>query len=215
MPREILDRLTTIGFVGVPGPIDAIDLPAITTAYDEMIASEGARRGSTSVRVGLSSNRTFDSLCAWPLLTQAARHLIGPSFKLSAYHARSVRPGASAQPLHRDVEPGQDGWPLLGFILMIDGFSEDNGATRIVPNSQRASRDERSAVSACGYAGSVILYDGSLWHGHGINHTSNWRRSIQGALIPGDATSAVDHAAQLTPADRERLPVQLRQLMCL
>lgn len=216
-PTEVLDRLTTFGFVIVPGPVEASELPAMASAYDEAIASENARHGSTSVRGGLSANRCFDAVFAGPMLSQAARHLIGPYFKLSGFHARSVRPGAAAQRLHRDVERGHDGWPLLGFILMIDSFTPDNGATRFLPMSQRcASPPEGVACeSAFGNAGSMILFDGSVWHGHGSNGTGNWRRSIQAALIPRDATSAVDHAACVAEADRQTLSAQLRELMCL
>ena len=38
-------------------------------------------------------------------------------------------------------------------------------------------------VPACGPAGSMILYNGSVWHGHGANPTDRPRRSIQGAYI--------------------------------
>jgi hypothetical protein len=38
-------------------------------------------------------------------------------------------------------------------------------------------------ISACGAAGSIVIYIGSVWHGHGANLTSQRRRSIQGAYI--------------------------------
>jgi len=214
----LLDRLSTFGFIVVPGPIAAAALPALIQAYDVAITTGNARHGSTSVRVGLSAHRCFDAVCAWPLLSEAGRRLIGQEFKLSAFHARSLRPGAAAEPLHRDVAPGADGWPLLGFILMIDAFTPANGATRFLPLSQRmteAPPEEIACEAACGRAGSVILFDGSLWHGHGANGTERWRRSIQGALIPRGATSAVDHAAYVAIEDRHAMAPQMRELMCL
>ena len=95
MSTEVLKRLTTLGFIIVPGPLDVAELPAITAAYDAMIASGNAHHGSTSARVGLSANRCFDSILAWPLLSQVARHLVGPHFKLSAFHARARAIGAA------------------------------------------------------------------------------------------------------------------------
>jgi ectoine hydroxylase-related dioxygenase (phytanoyl-CoA dioxygenase family) len=46
-------------------------------------------------------------------------------------------------------------------------------------------------VKACGAAGSLIVFDGSTWHGHGANATAGWRHSVQGAFIPRAAAPAV------------------------
>lgn len=135
-----------------------------------------------------------------PLLDAAAA-LIGGPFKLSAFHSRSIRPGAAAQALHQDVAPGEDGWPLLGFILMIDPFEVENGATRFLPGSadlrELPEEPPPSGLEyACGPAGSLLWFDGSVWHGHSANITARWRRSVQGALIPKGATAAVGHQYQ-------------------
>ena len=83
---------------------------------------------------------------------------------------------------------------MVGFIFMVDEFRRDNGATRFVPGSHRwghapsdlmpdATADDEGQVSARGPAGSVVIYNGSVWHGHGANQTKEPRRSIQGAYI--------------------------------
>ncbi len=111
----------------------------------------------------------FDDLYVLEPVLSACLASIGPRFKLSSFHGRTVLPGAAAQRLHVDVRPDQDAWPLLGFIVMLDEFRADNGATRFVPGSHRAetpterSRRQPSArrlepVLACGTAGSVIVY---------------------------------------------------------
>ena len=48
---------------------------------------------------------------------------------------------------------------------------------------QDATADYEGQVSACGPPGSVVIYNGSMWHAHGANQTSEPRRSIQGAYI--------------------------------
>jgi Phytanoyl-CoA dioxygenase (PhyH) len=66
--------------------------------------------------------------------------------------------------------------------MMVDEFRYENGATRFVPRShlwpevpndliQGPTVDYQGQVSACGPAGSVIIYNGSVWHGHGPNVT--------------------------------------------
>src|SRR5271166_6377397 len=100
-------------------------------------------------------------------------------------HARTSRPPTPAQRLHVDFPSDVQGWPMVGFILMIDDFTSENGATCFMPGSQgmEALPSSSSLVRACGPSGSVIVFNGSAWHGHGPNHTNMARRSIRGAYI--------------------------------
>jgi ectoine hydroxylase-related dioxygenase (phytanoyl-CoA dioxygenase family) len=93
---------------------------------------------------------------------------------------------------------------------MVDEFRCDNGATRFVPGSHRwahapsdvmqdATADYEGQVSACGPAGSVVVYNGSVWHGHGVNQTKEPRRSIQGAYIRRDDKQGTNQAARMRP----------------
>lgn len=99
-----------------------------------------------------------------------------------------------AQELHVDVHRDSADWPLVGFILMIDEFRSDNGATRFVPGTHRESGvpekgmtdrrvDVDGQVLASGPAGSLIIFNGSAWHGHTANRCDEPRRSLQGAFI--------------------------------
>jgi ectoine hydroxylase-related dioxygenase (phytanoyl-CoA dioxygenase family) len=60
-------------------------------------------------------------------------------------------------------------------------------------------------VLARGPAGSIILFNGSVWHGHTANRSSGLRRSVQGAFIPREARSAIDQAARIRPETFQRL----------
>jgi ectoine hydroxylase-related dioxygenase (phytanoyl-CoA dioxygenase family) len=80
--------------------------------------------------------------------------------------------------------------PVVGFILMLDAFTPENGATRFIPGSQDWSDPSNrlenphwnggTEVLACGEAGSMIIFNASVWHGHTANTTPQARRSIQG-----------------------------------
>ncbi len=206
------------GFAVLPGPAD-IDLPRLIAACDHAVAAGQSTPGSTSVRINglIERDRCFDAIYAYEPLLKAASALIGEDFKLSAFHARNLPPGAAAQTLHRDVKPGADGWPLLGFVYMVDDFTIDNGATRFVPGSHRfpelSAPGELDCVQGCGPAGSMILFDGTVWHGHGANRTTDWRRSIQGAFIPNDATSVIDYASRIGTDARRAFSPTARQLL--
>jgi ectoine hydroxylase-related dioxygenase (phytanoyl-CoA dioxygenase family) len=214
-------QLLADGYAVAPGPFDAVGLGVLTRAYDEALSAGEVKHGSTSVRINGLANRDacFDAIYVHPPLLAAAREVIGADFKLSAFHGRSVLPHAPAQALHQDCAPLADGWPLLGFILMVDAFTEANGATRFLRSSQKlAALPENAgdrAEAACGPAGSMIVFNGSVWHGHGPNTTGTARRSIQGALIRWDQSAAVDYGREIRSEVAERLSPEARGLLGL
>jgi hypothetical protein len=219
------------GFVVIPGPVPVDELASFTHAYDTVVASTtGAdiKHGTTSIRVNDFVNRgpAFDPLYVFPPLLEASYRVIGQPFKLSSMHARSLRPGAHHQGLHVDVRRDSADWPLAGFILMVDAFEPDNGATAFVPGSHRWSTpaddldlDPRASlehqVLACGVAGSLLVFNGSTWHGHSPNTTSRPRRSIQGAFIPRSGRAGTDFAARMQPETRARLSPMARSILAL
>lgn len=221
LPAHAASELGERGFVVLPGVVAGESMERLTTVYDEAVASatgDDIRVGSTSTKVSDFVNRgvAFDGLYMFPPLLEACCRVIGGPFKLSSFQARTVRPGAHAQELHVDVPRSSADWPLLGFILMVDDFRPDNGTTRFVPGSHRwpgtpedTMLDVRAAheaeVLACGPAGSLLVFNGSAWHGHTANTSNRPRRSIQGAYIPRGGRAATDFAARMQPETRARL----------
>jgi ectoine hydroxylase-related dioxygenase (phytanoyl-CoA dioxygenase family) len=131
-----------------------------------------------------------------------------------------------AQGLHVDVIRDSADWPLVGFILMVDEFRPENGATRFVPGSQRwttvpeghdaelqADRDDQAL--ACGPAGSLLIFNGSAWHGHTGNVTDAPRRSIHGAFIPRGGRAATEFAGRMTAETRGRLSALAIDLLAI
>jgi len=216
-------KLRDQGFAIITGPFNDADLDNAIEAYQRAVGTgqpHEVRAGSTSTRVTGLLDRAPElaAIFTHPPLLAAAAALIGGPFKLSAFHSRSVHPGAPAQAMHQDVAPRSDGWPLLGFIFMVDAFTIENGATRFLPASAGLTEltfgeAEANLEHACGPAGALLLFDGSIWHGHGANRTSAWRRSVQGALIPRAATAAIDHRHAVRPEVWAALPRQARTLM--
>jgi ectoine hydroxylase-related dioxygenase (phytanoyl-CoA dioxygenase family) len=99
---------------------------------------------------------------------------------------------------------------------MVDEFRRDNGATRFVRGSHLWSAiptdrvsdlkaDDPGQVLACGPAGSIIVFNGSLWHGHTVNRSGKPRRSLQGAYIRRDAEFGENLRVRMLPETLSRI----------
>jgi hypothetical protein len=225
--RELHER----GFVVLPGPVESVEMERVAEVYDAMVASASSHdvhTGSTTTRVNDFVNRgtEFDALYVFPPLLEACCRTIGGDFKLSSLHARTLRPHTPAQELHVDVDRASADWPLIGFILMIDEFRPDNGATRFVSGSHHRSntpeavmKDRRAdydgQLLATGPAGSLVVFNGSTWHGHTANTSDGSRRSLQGAFIPRTGRAATDFSGRMRSETRERLGSVARYVLSL
>jgi len=207
---DLAGDLDLNGFVFVPGPIPQSNMPQFAAAYDQ--AMQGAdpadlHVGSTTTRLHdfVNHGEVFDSVYLHQPLLSACCQTIGEPFKLSSFLGRTLRPNMPSQTLHMDYPPDGNGWPMVGFILMIDDFKKENGATCFVPGSHRSTPTETSPIPVCGPAGSMIIYNGSVFHGHGTNQTDRPRRSLQGAYIRRSAQRGHDPGPRMTAQTRNRL----------
>lgn len=229
LSASALQNLRDVGFVIIPGPVAADKLAQLASAYDSAFAcasSDDLRIGSTTNRVQDFVNRgsEFDELYVYQPVLEASYHVIEQPFKLSSMLARTVRPHSPPQSLHVDFERDAEGWTMIGFIFMVDEFRSDNGATRFIPRSHLwstvpeklkndPSADYETQIAACGPAGSVIIYNGSVWHGHAANLSDEPRRSIQGAFIRRQARSGGNLPARMKPETLARISPLARYLL--
>ncbi|MEM7093545.1 MAG: phytanoyl-CoA dioxygenase family protein [Actinomycetota bacterium] len=99
----------------------------------------------------------------------------------------TIHPGQGKQPLHRD-RLAWGGYipneiePQFNTIWALTDFTEENGATRVVPGSVSWDHDRRPTddekTQAVMDAGSVLLYTGSVIHGGGQNESDSSRSGI-------------------------------------
>src|SRR5262245_59393066 len=176
LPADAARRLRDIGFVVMPGPVARGGCAQVSEAYDRAVSTadpdDVSIRSSTRVNDFVNRGPEFDELYIYRPVLAACCQIIGGPFKLSTMHARTLEPGAPAQQRHVDVKREADGWPLVGFIMMVDEFHDENGATRFAPGSHLLSHEPgepmrttadscEGQVLACGPAGSVIIFNGS------------------------------------------------------
>ena len=204
----------------LPGPALGASLAELAHRYDEAVsgaAPDDINVGSTTTRIRDFVNRdaAFDELYLYPPILQACCRVIEQPFKLSTLHARTLRAQTPAQRLHVDFPSDGRGWPMVGFIFMIDAFTPENGATCFALGSHgmEALPASTRLAQACGPSGSVIVFNGSVWHGHGPNLTDSPRRSIQGAYIRRTEASGETLPARMRPETLDRIGALARYLL--
>ena len=214
-----MDSLIRDGFAVISGAVPTDAVGPLADAYDRAVLEADrcdVRHGSTTTRVDDLVNRgpEFDPLYVYPPLLEACRSILGTDIKLSTMLARTLRPATPPQELHQDFPRDGRGWTMVGFIFMIDEFRAENGATCFLPGSHLSGRmaDVRP-VPACGRPGSVLIYNGAVWHGHGSNETPLPRRSIQGAFLRRDLKSGFDLPGRMRPETLARIGPAARSLI--
>jgi ectoine hydroxylase-related dioxygenase (phytanoyl-CoA dioxygenase family) len=194
-------------------------------AGSEFRKEPGARRLANLVDKG----EIFEGLIATPRILELVRHVLGPNIKLSSFNARSTDPFTEdAQPLHYDaaaVPDGQGFW-VCNTIWLLDDFTGENGATRVVPGSHHWSKlpadvlvdpqqPHPEEVLLLGKAGSVVVMNTHAWHGGTANRTANPRRALHAFYCRSDKPQQQYQKRLLRPETQARLSQEARQLLAL
>jgi ectoine hydroxylase-related dioxygenase (phytanoyl-CoA dioxygenase family) len=187
-----VERLATDGYVVLPDVVPADLVAELRDAVERTLTDTGTPFGANRF-LGEHTRRVFNLLSHDPLYAQVPLHepvlevveaVLGPELLLSSLTALDVHPGQVAQPLHADdanlpVPRPHDPLAVVAIWALSD-FSAGNGGTRVVPGSHRFGDRPRPGVQVDTEpvemaAGSVVVYDGAIWHGGGPN-TSDGRR---------------------------------------
>ena len=125
-----------------------------------------------------------------PLVLGTCQQVLGhaASFQLHLTQVISIGPGEPAQPVHRD----QWAYDFFTFpqgyevqcntIWALTDFTEENGATRVVPGSNHLEDKLRftqaDTVPAEMRRGSILFYTGAVYHGGGANRSDAVRTGV-------------------------------------
>ena len=120
----------------------------------------------------------------------------------------SIDPTISTEPFANSAE--------ANVMWMVTEFTEENGATRLVPGSHLSGRQPDSAiphpvstVAATGPAGTAFAFDGRLWHGGAANKTSESRFGITTAGCGPQFRTIENYTRGLRPEVFDRLSPEL------
>lgn len=190
MNETALNELRTEGYAILRGVVEPNRLDALRNALDTVYrdearvprqtAEKGCLRGYNLVR----RDALFREALQEPAVLELAEAMLGGDCILHSFESRSALPNGGQQSLHRDM-PYADGVCLsVNCVWMLDDFTVENGATRVVPRSHlrkegpEANRVYDDEVLGIEPAGTILLFNTLTWHGGGHNHTDRIRRAF-------------------------------------
>jgi len=197
LEQESLDR---DGYFVLPDAIDAALLDGLRKAFEE--ASENGPQvsketGTRHINDLVNGDPVFQGIYTHPKILAAVYHVLRCPFRLSQIGGRDPLPGFGQQGLHADWFVRAKGEPfrVVTTICLLDDFTPNNGATRLVPGTHHLLTQPPKSLSApanrhpeqkviVAAAGSVLAFNGHLWHS-GTRNDSRLRRRVLQCVFVG------------------------------
>lgn len=168
----------------------------------------------------------FDLFYTHPKVLAGIAQVLGPNIKLSSLNYRAANPGQGLQKLHVDwreaIAPGA--YKVCNCIWLLDDFSKQNGATRIVPGTHKkgllpettlqdpwATHPDEVLIQAP--AGSVFIFNSHAWHGGTVNNSTASRRAIHSYFCQRDQPQQVDQKKYILPETLHRISIAAKTLL--
>lgn len=234
LQEDSIARLDRDGYAVIPGIMTPGMLTAFRASLAELEAVEGDRGGIEILQEAgayrlsdlINKDPVFDVCFTHPKLLSAVAHVL-PDFRLSSCASRTALPGHGQQPLHTDWRGtpfDKDSYQVCNSIWMLDDFTADNGATRVVPKTHQSGRFPYKEMKdpsqphpdqtlLLGPAGTVVVFNGHLWHGGTENRTGLRRRSLTAFFTRRCNRQALNQAAYIRPQTLARLSPAARYIL--
>lgn len=147
--------------------------------------------------------------------------VLDPGCLISSLSSIAIDPGETAQPIHADdqvIPLDKPHRPIVcNSMWALTDFTEANGATRLVPGSHKKPNPEYGGayetIAAEMPKGSVLIWDGALWHGGGANTTAARRTGIAMNYCAGFIRQQENQQLGIPPQTVRGFPPRLQELV--
>ena len=230
-------RLDEEGYVRLDGFIAPARHRRIVERIDALFAEEGETAGSEfrqepgARRLANLADKgdVFIDCVVDETVGAYLAHVLGPRFKLSSLNARSANPhSAQSQPLHIDAGalPDEIGYWVCNTVWLLDDFTTENGALRVVPGSHRSGERPQDVLAdpeqthpdevlVTGRAGDLVVMNSHLWHGGTANRTGGRRLALHAFYCRWDKPQQQYQKALLRPETVAALSPAARAMLAL
>jgi ectoine hydroxylase-related dioxygenase (phytanoyl-CoA dioxygenase family) len=237
MDQSSAAELANAGYTALEDYMGASMLERMRSRVDDLFAEEGPHAGAefrfeeNARRLAnlVDKGEVFREVLQRREILDLVASVLGKDFKLSSLNVRSANPQSeSVQPLHVDMGmlPDEKGFAVCNCVWMLDDFTTENGALRVVPGSHRWSRKPQDALSdpyaphpdevlVTGRAGTVVVMNAHLWHGGTANRTDRERRALHSFYCRRDIPQQQYQRRLLRAETQAALTGDLRRLLAL
>lgn len=229
-----LDRLDADGYLPLPSILSRDQVARMAARLDELTAMEGEdagkevhqEKGADRLSDLINKDPMFDICFTHPRILAAISHVLQGDLKLSSLNSRAALPGQGLQGLHVDwngaVELGE--FQVCNSIWLLDDFTEENGATRVVPGSHLWQKTPRDAMDdplashpeerlLLAPAGTVVIFNSHSWHGGTLNRSRHRRRAMHSYFCRRHQPQQLDQRQFVRPETYERLSPAARWIL--
>ena len=170
----------------------------------------------------LNDGEVWQRVAIHPWIMQILPSILGEGFLLSTMGTAVVGDGEKAQPLH--VDDGVYAFPrphpnlVCNTMWALSDFTEESGATRIVPTSNRWDHDPKEkeaydSISLNMPAGSIAFVVGTCYHGAGENKSGKDRHGLTINYCNGSMRQQENLMMSVHPRRMLTFPEQLRNIL--
>lgn len=212
---------------------NAIEPELVTEVRDTVARLEDelgvAPRGNTTEGIAtkrmynlLAKDETFWKLPIHDNVLPFPEQLLDRECILSGTTCMNIGPGEVHQGLHSDDGLVSVKRPRIPFMVTtiwaFTDFTDENGATRVVPGSHKFDHEPRRGeevehVPAEMPAGSVLIVNGGTWHCGGANTSKDdWRLGISVQYAQGYLRQQQNQYYSLSPEQVRHMPTRLAAL---
>jgi len=229
---EISDHLRQWGYAIVHNVVDDATMDRLEAEARPWIDRSAHGRdeydGQYTRRTGALIARcpTARELVMNPTVVGTVQHFLShvTAVQLHLTQIISIEPGETQQKLHRDQMAFDffpfpaDYHPQCNSMWALTDFTAENGATRLVPGSHRSDHapdltTTYDSIPAEMRRGSVLIWDGALWHGGGANSTDADRIGIAMNYCAGYIRQQENQQLGIPRAVAATFPTRLRRLV--
>ena len=189
--NEFENEINKNGFIIIPSVLSSDNVKKLWTELDQAMKDDISERPDV-FDVGMVHNcflrgTALRDILNNPVLDKYISCLLEEHYIMYAYQSSSLAPNSKnyGSRIHVDSPRFiQDYQTNIGVIFPLTDFTEENGATWVLPRSHNTidapneSTFEKESIQAVCNAGDMIIFLGRLWHKAGSNNTSTIRHSI-------------------------------------